>query len=410
MEEYQLFTLPNGIRVVHKQVTHTQIAHVGIMLDMGSRDEHPHQQGLAHFWEHLAFKGTKKRNAFHILNRLEAFGGELNAYTTKEKVCFYASVLKEHLETALELLVDITFNSTFPEKHIEKEKSVILEEMAMYYDSPDDALQDDFDAILFKNHSLGYNILGTQESVQSFKRDDLKGFIAQNLDTSKIIVSSIGNISFKKIQLWATKYLSEIPAQSSDTKRLTPGLYTPQNQTIKRPITQAHAAIGCQAYSLIDDKRLPFFMLCNLLGGFGMNSRLNLSVREKHGLVYSVDASFTPFIDTGHFGIYFATEKKKLAKATALILKELKILREIPLTSTQLHRTKQQLMGQLAMSEEGNMSFMLMMARSLLDINRIDSLEEIFEQIKIVKAKDLQDIANEMFVENQLSFLTLLPE
>ena len=410
MEEYQLYTLPNGIRVVHKQVTHTQIAHLGIMLDMGSRDEQPHQQGLAHFWEHLAFKGTKKRNAFHILNRLEAFGGELNAYTTKEKICFYASVLKEHYETALELLVDITFNATFPEKHIQKEKSVILEEMAMYYDSPEDALQDDFDAILFQNHSLGYNILGTQTSVNSFKRSDLQQFIAENLDTSKIIVSSVGNLPFKKIQAWADKYLAEILPQSAVVQRVAPVNYSPITQTTKRPITQAHAAIGRQAYALTDPKRLPFFMLSNLLGGIGMNSRLNLSVREKHGLVYSVDANYSPLIDTGFFGIYFATEKKNLKKATALILKEMKLMKDNTLTTTQLHRTKQQLMGQLAMAEEGNMSFMLMMAKSLLDINRIDSLEDIFVQIKAVQAKDLRGIAEEMFDESQFSFLTLLPE
>ena len=186
-EEYQLHTLPNGIRIAHKQVAHTQIAHCGIMLDIGSRDESPEQQGLAHFWEHMAFKGTEKRRSHHIINRLEIVGGELNAYTTKEKICFHASVLNEHFDKALELLADITFHSIFPEKQIERERNVILEEMSMYYDSPEDAIQDDFDTLLFPGHSLGYNILGTQETVKGFSSDDLRAFILENLDTEHIL-------------------------------------------------------------------------------------------------------------------------------------------------------------------------------------------------------------------------------
>ena len=194
MEEYQLHTLPNGIRVAHKQVTHTQIAHWGLMLDIGSRDEGPHQQGLAHFWEHMAFKGTEKRKSFHIINRLETVGGELNAYTTKEKVCFHASLLETHSEKAIELLADIAFHSVFPEKQIEKERGVILEEMAMYHDSPEDAIQDDFDEVVFQNHQLGKNILGNADSVRSFSRADLQQFIAEHLDTDRIIVSSVSKL------------------------------------------------------------------------------------------------------------------------------------------------------------------------------------------------------------------------
>ncbi|PWK22631.1 putative Zn-dependent peptidase [Arcicella aurantiaca] len=410
MESINHHTLPNGIRIVHRQVTHTTISHIGIMLDMGSRDEKAHQQGLAHFWEHMAFKGTQKRSSLQIINRLEIVGGELNAYTTKEKVCFHASVLTPHYERALELLSDITFNSIFPDKQVERERGVILEEMAMYYDSPEDAIQDDFDDIIFANHQLGKNTLGNQESVSNFTRKDLLDFISENLDTERVIFSSIGNMPFKKVLQLAEKFFKDIPAKKSNLTRVAPTAYSPQNQSVTRGISQAHVSIGRTAYCLSDTKRLPFFMLVNLLGGFGMNSRLNLAVRERNGLVYSIDAGYTPFIDTGYWSISYATEAKRLNKVNSLILKELQKLRDIKLTKTQLHNTKEQLMGQMAMSEEGNMSFMLMMAKSLLDINRIDSLEDLFVQIRAVTAEQLQDLANEMFQEDDLSYLTFLPE
>jgi len=410
MESINQHTLPNGIRVVHRQVTHTAISHIGIMLDMGSRDEKSHQQGLAHFWEHMAFKGTQKRSSLQIINRLEIVGGDLNAYTTKEKICFHASVLTPHYERALELLADITFRSTFPEKQVERERGVILEEMAMYYDSPEDAIQDDFDEIIFPNHQLGKNTLGNQASVSNFTRQDLLNFISENLDTERVIFSSIGNMPFKKVVQFAEKFFKDIPAKRSDLVRIVPNIYLPRIQDITKPISQAHVAIGRTAYSLTDKNRLPFFMLVNLLGGFGMNSRLNLAVRERNGLVYSIDAGYTPFIDTGFWGISYATEVKRLNKVNSLILNELRKLREVSLTKTQLQNTKDQLMGQMAMSEEGNMSFMLMMAKSLLDINRIDGLEDLFVQIKTVTALQLQDLSNEMFREDDLSYLTFLPE
>ena len=199
MNSIQTRTLSNGIILVHRQVVHTEISHVGIMLDIGSRDENDSEQGIAHFWEHMAFKGTQKKNNIQIINRLEIIGGELNAYTTKEKICFHASVLSPYYERALELLADITFHSTFPQKELEKERSVILEEMSMYYDSPEDAIQDDFDELLFPNHSLGMNILGTNETVQGFQQSDLIQFIERNMDTSRIVFSSIGKLPHDKV-------------------------------------------------------------------------------------------------------------------------------------------------------------------------------------------------------------------
>ncbi len=410
MEDYELHTLPNGIRIVHKQILHTQIAHCGIMLDIGSRDETPEQLGLAHFWEHMAFKGTEKRRSHHIINRLENVGGELNAYTTKEKVCFHASVLGLHFEKATELLADIAFHSVFPEKQIERERGVILEEMAMYYDSPEDALQDDFDLLIFQNHSLGSNILGTPETVNAFTREYLQQFIADNLDTGRIVFASVSNDPFAKVVKMVSKYLADIPQRTTTRQRKAPIYYIPQRQTVERPITQAQCALGRPAFSLTDPKRLPFFMLVNLLGGQGMNSRLNMNLREKFGLVYSIDASFTPYLDTGFLGIYFGTDPKKVNRAQTLILKEMQLLRDKSLTTLQLHQTKEQLMGQLAMAEESNQSFMLMMAKSVLDINRVESLPDIFGEIRAVTAEQLQTLAQEMFDPAQMSYLTFMPE
>ncbi|HEV7350712.1 pitrilysin family protein [Telluribacter sp.] len=409
-EEYQLHTLPNGIRIAHKQVPYTQIAHCGIMLDIGSRDELPEQQGLAHFWEHMAFKGTEKRRSHHIINRLETVGGELNAYTTKEKICFHASVLDEHFDKALDLLADIAFHSVFPEKQIERERNVILEEMSMYYDSPEDAIQDDFDELLFPKHALGNNILGTADTVRSFGAADLRKFIVDNLDTERIVVASVSRLPFAKVVRTAEKYLSSLPAQKTSRVRVAPHLYTPERKEVARSITQAQCAMGRPSYALTDDRRLPFFMLVNLLGGPGMNSRFNMALRERYGFVYSIEANYTPYLDTGFLGIYFGTEQKQLIRSISLIHKELRRLREQPLTTTQLHHTKVQLMGQLAMSEESNMSFMLMMAKSLLDTGRVDTLPEIFEEIKQVTARQLQELAQDMFDETKFSYLTFLPE
>ena len=409
-DEYEIHTFSNGIRLAHKQVPFTQIAHCGIMMDIGSRDESPTQQGLVHFWEHMAFKGTEKRRAHHIINSLEKVGGELNAYTTKEKICFHASVLEEHLPKAMDLLTDIAFHSVFPEKQIERERNVILEEMSMYYDSPEDAIQDDFDTLLFPDHALGYNILGTVDTVKSFSKEDLEQFINEHLDTTRIIISSVSKHPFSKVLKMVSKFVEDIPYKVSQKKRVAPTNYTPRTENYKRGMTQAQCAIGRPSYSLTDERRLPFFVLLNLLGGPGMNSRFNMALREKHGFVYSIDASYTPFLDTGYFGIYFGTEPRHLDKSIHLIKKELTKLKETPLTTLQLHNTQVQIMGQLAMAEESNSSYMLMMAKSLLDNGRVDSLVEIFDEIKGLTSAELQDLANEMFDDNQFSYLTFNPE
>lgn len=409
-DQIHLHTFSNGIRLSYKQITHTNISHVGIMLDIGSRDELPEQQGLAHFWEHMAFKGTEKRSAFGIIDRLENVGGDINAYTTKEKICFHASVLNNYTDRAIELLTDICFASTFPEKSIQKEKEVILEEMAMYLDSPDEAILDEFDEIVYPNHPIGRNILGTTESVSGFTREDLQQFINQNIDTERIILSITSSDKFDKIKKMAEKWLGNIPAQKVTRNRTAPTVFQAQNLTKTKQIGQAHLVMGCKAYGLNEANRIPFYILNNLLGGPAMSSRLNLSLREKNGLVYSIDSNYSPYVDTGFFGVYFGTEAKKLQKSLALVHKELENTKNKALTSSQLHKLKNQLKGQLAMAEESNMGFMQLMAKSYLDLGRVESLHEIFKLIDGITSAKLQDIANEIFDFDQFSYLTYLPE
>ncbi len=409
MREFEIYTLDNGIRLIHKRVRGSKVTHCGFHLDIGSRDELEIQQGIAHFWEHMAFKGTNKRKAYHILNRLESVGGELNAFTTKEKICFYASVLTGFFPKAFDLLADITFDSIFPEKQIENERSVILEEMAMYRDSPEDAIQDDFDDLIFRGHSLGRNILGTQKSISSFKREDFKKFIAQNIDTDKIVFASVGDVPFSKIKKLAFKYLSGIPAHKTGRIRMEYSVFKPAAKELKKPITQAHYAIGGTSYPIHSEKRLPFFLLINLLGGPGMNSRLNMALREKKGYVYSIDAQFSSFTDTGMFAIFFGTEPRQLKRAEQLVLKELSKLQTQPLGSLQLHKAKEQLMGQLAMAEENNLSFMLMMGKSLLDLGKIEQLDDLFDKIKSIDSNQIMELSREMFDRKNLSTLCYLP-
>lgn len=408
-KEYELIELPNGIRVIHKEVNHTKIAHLGIMLDVGSRDENITEQGLAHFWEHMAFKGTVKRNAYHIINRLESLGGELNAYTTKEKICFYSSLLDNHVEKAIDLLTDITFRSTFPAKEIVKEKSVILEEMSMYRDSPEDAIQDDFDEQLFPNHALGRNILGTSATVNSFEQKDFISFLTRNLNTEKIILASVGNYSAKKIKRLAEKYLEPIPHKNHTAPRQWVKDYSPTHITTGKSIIQSQFAIGLPSLSIKDENRIPFFFLVNLLGGPSLNSRLNLSMREKHGLVYGVEASYAPYLETGQFAIYFATDPSNLKKSKRLVFKEIDLLKKKPLGHMQLHKAKNQIKGQMALSEENKNAIMLMMAKSQLDLQKIPDINATFNTIDAISAGQIQDLAKEYLPTDQMSSLAYLP-
>ena len=396
--------------MVHNHVTSTKIVHCGIMLNIGSRDETHSNQGIAHFWEHMAFKGTHKRNSFHILNRLEVLGGELNAYTDKEKIMFYASLRNEHAERAIELLSDITFHSIFPKEQIERERKVILEEMSMYHDDPEGSLQDEFDKIIFPGHPLGMNILGTEKTVGSFQRKDFISFVKAQLDTSKIVFTCVGDLSMEQVVQLAEKHLGHVPKTLSSRTRKKFSGYRPKEVLIQRDVKQARCAMGRAAYRLADEKRSSFYMLTSILGGAGMNSRLNLALREKHGFVYSIGSQFIPFTDTGIFVTSFGTDPSQLKRSVELVKAELQRLCDERLGIKQLANAKEQLLGQIAMAEESNISFMMMMARNLLDLGRVITFEEIQNRISGTTAIKLQELAQEMFDVDQLSYLMMVPK
>lgn len=408
MRNEYLFTLSNGIRVVYQHVPTTKIVHCGIFLDVGSRDENPANQGIAHFWEHMAFKGTKKRKSFHIISSLDAVGGELNAYTDKEKVVFYASIRDEYVERAIDILSDITFHSVFPQPQIEKERGVILEEMAMYLDTPDDSLQDEFDSLMYKNHPMGMNILGRRETVSSFMRKDFLSFFNDHIDTGRIVFSCVGNIPVDKIEKLANKYLNVRRARRK-LQRKRALKYIPREKEIARQVKQGRCAMGCEAYPIHHENRIPFFMLVNMLGGSGMNSRLNISLREKYGFVYSIDAHYVAYTDTGMFVIYFGTEMKQLDKCIGLVKKELVKFCNEKLTPRQLAAGKEQIKGQLAMSEENNLNQMMMMGRSILNRGYVPSLDEIFTLIQQTDSAKIQEMAQEIFSPDRLSYLKMVP-
>jgi predicted Zn-dependent peptidase len=322
---FETHTLSNGIRLIHRPVN-ANVAHCGIILNTGSRDEQEDEWGIAHFIEHVVFKGTTKRKAYHILSRMEDVGGELNAYTTKEETCIYTTFLDKDYKRALELISDITFNSVFPEKELEKEKEVILDEINSYKDSPSELIFDDFEELLFKKDPIGRNILGTPKHIKAFKRDDILKFISNNYHTDQMVISSVGNIPFKKLVKMVEKYFGEIPENIRTEKRQKPNFYKPRTQTLIKNTYQRHCVLGNVAYDLNDDKRIPLSLLTNILGGPGMNSRLNLSLREKHGLAYNIESNYTPYVDTGVFSIYFGTDKGYLDKCLSLIDKELNLL------------------------------------------------------------------------------------
>ncbi|MDT3403989.1 M16 family metallopeptidase [Mucilaginibacter terrae] len=409
MTDYQVHTLGNGIRLLYKHAP-SNITHTCFIVNAGARDETPGKDGLAHFIEHLLFKQTKKRNTNQILNRLELVGADLNAYTTKEYTCIHASLLKEHLERTIDLFEDIVFHSTFPEEELVKERSVILDEIASYQDQPEEAIQDDFESYLFKGHTLGNNILGTEESVKQLGRDDIAQFIAANYNTHQMVFAVIGDYDFNKLIKLTEKYLGGVPANTSTKHRERPLAQPGQLITLQKPISQLHGIIGNLAYDSSHHHKSGLLLVNNLLGGMGMSSRLNLEIREKYGIAYTIESNYTPFTDTGIFSIYFGTDEEKAGKAIKLIHKELRKLREHKLGTLQLHQAKQKFIGQIALAEENRLSLIISMAKSLIDFNDVDSLQQVFDKINAVTAEQVLEISNHVFDEKNLITLLFEPK
>jgi len=398
------YKLDNGIRLVHYR-TNGMVAHCGLIINTGSRDENKREHGMVHFIEHMLFKGTRKRKAYYILSCLDNAGGELNAYTTKEETAIHASVLKEDFEKAVDIISDITFNSVFPEKEIAKEKDVIIEEINSYLDNPAELIFDDFEEMVFSGQPLGRNILGTPGSVKSFTRESLNNFVSGNYNTHETVFCSVGNIPDEKVLRLFNKYFGHVPVKKKKNRSTKASLYKPSSLIKKKDTNQNHCIIGNIAYNLKDKRRLGMFLLNNILGGQGLNSRLNLSLRERNGLAYNVESSYNPYLDAGIFSIYFGTDSQNLDKSISIALAELNNLRRSKLGTIQLSRSKNQIKGYLARGYENHESLMLSLGKSLLVFNKIDTLEEICRKIDNLTSSGLLDIANEVFEPEKLSTL-----
>jgi len=397
-------TLPNGIRMVHHRIQ-GMVAYCGLIINTGSRDELPEQHGMAHFIEHMLFKGTTRRKAYHIFSRLENVGGELNAYTTKEETAIHASFMNNSYERAVEIIRDITFNSVLPEKEIEKEKDVVIEEINSYLDSPAELIFDEFEEIIFTEQPIGRNILGTPASVRSFNRKNLSDFIEENYNTNQMVFCSVGNIENEKLLRLFMKYFADIPLKTKHLPNKDQWSYKPVSLTKKMNTYQDHCIIGNIAYDLKDERRMSMFLLNNILGGQGLNSRLNLSLREKNGLAYNVESSYNPYIDTGAFSIYFGTDDNNLEKSISIAMSELSKLRTSRLGSMQLIKAKNQIKGYLARGYENYETLMLSLGKSLLVFDRIESPEEIYRKIDGIESTRILESANDIFDPARLSTL-----
>lgn len=403
-EQYNIATLPNGIRLLHRRKA-GEIAHLVLVVGTGSRDELESQNGMAHFIEHTVFKGTQSRKPYHILSCLDNVGGDLNAFTTKEETCLQASFLNTYYKRAMDLLSDIAFQATFPEHELEKEKEVVLDEINSYLDMPSEEIYDVFEDTVFKGHPLGRNILGTNESVKGFTRDDVLEFRAGNYATDNMVLATIGDISFTDFEKLALHFFGSRDAHLVPGHRESYKRYQPSVVTMERRNHLSHCMIGGLAPDFSHPRKRTMVLLNNILGGPAMNSRLSLNIREKYGFAYTIESQYNAYSDVGLFSVYMGVDPDSLEKAIGLVYKELNKLCTQKLGTMQLHHAKQQLIGQLALGRESGMSELLAITRSMLMHEPIESIPEIIHTIDVITAEDLMVEANEVFDKNRLTTL-----
>ncbi len=397
MVEFYTYTLPNGIRGIHR-CTPSSVTHCGLIVGSGTRDELKGEFGLAHFTEHGLFKGTTHRKAYHVNCRLENLGGELNAYTTKEDTTVHATTLKGDFRKAVELLSDVAFCSTFPDHEMEREREVIYDEINTYKDSPAEMIYDNFEDMLFAGSELGHNILGIKRDIKRFDNSTIKRYMERTYTTDQMVFSSIGGVSFKRAEEIANHYLGGYATSKREFLREKPIEVNPFTIQQNRRTHQTHCIIGCRAYSIVDDKRLPLALLINILGGPSANSLLNVLVREKHGLTYNVEAAYTPYSDAGMVTIYFSSESANADRVVDLIYGEIEKLRTTLLTSRQLSMAKRQFMAQLAISMESNEGYMLGAGKSYLLHGVVETIEESYRRISALTAEEIREVANETLI------------
>lgn len=407
--EHYLHEFPNGIKLLNLPHSGSIISHAAFVIDIGARDEEEFPSGIAHFLEHMLFKGTKKRSSFHILSRLDSVGGELNAYTTKEKITVYASFLNEYMDRALELLTDVVFHSIFPEKEVKKEIRVVLDEIGMYEDNPEENIYDVFTEKIYNQHPLGHNILGNRDSVSSFNPEVLRKFTSLGFNPSRMVIAVSGKITMPALLRKITPWVQDIQASTSKIKRSPPPISPIFRQDVERDFTQAYAVLGGIGYHLHEPQRFSQALLNNLLGGPGMNSLLSLNIREKYGFCYTIYSDLQLFTDSALFSITYGTDAKHVDKTQALVEKTLRKLTDSPLSSTALHKAKKQFIGQMAMGQENRNMLMLGIAKSLLDTGKIPSFEYVRQEIEAITSNDLLECANTIMHPERLHVLRFLP-
>lgn len=404
MEEYRTCTLKNGLRLIHKP-TQSAVSYCGFTINAGTRDEEEAYSGLAHFVEHTIFKGTTHRRASHILNRMEVVGGELNAYTAKEETVVYSVFPGAHLSRAMQLLGDLIADSQFPEKELSKEREVVADEINSYRDTPSELIYDEFESALFEGCSLGRNILGNVESLHAMTSAVARQFLTDHYTPGNMVFFFMGATPFSQVQHLAERYLGDLSRPTKELPRILKPAAAPFSKTLCLDTHQSHVIIGARAYDLFDKRRRVLLLLNNILGGPGMNSVLNVTLREKRGYVYTVESSVTSYTDTGLFAIYFGTDHRYTQPCIDLVKKELRRLREQRLSPARLAAAKRQFIGQIEVSTDNSENVALALGKSFLRYGHFDSLAEIAEQIESITSDNLLEVANDLLAEEGLSML-----
>ena len=447
--KYNTYTLDNGLRIIHLP-SDSQVVYCGYQINAGTRNEKPGEEGLAHFCEHVTFKGTERRKAWHILNCLESVGGDLNAYTNKEGTVYYSAILKEHIARAVDLLSDIVFHSVYPQAEIDKEVEVICDEIESYNDSPAELIYDEFENILFKGSPLGHNILGTAEQVRSFKTEDALRFTRKLYRPDNAIFFAYGDIDFKKLVKLIGRALaddgsgklaekgchadfaddadfsgetgdtgfsgardseitqiSQAPQMTQISRGAIDSMGSPAGKTIvmQKNTHQAHVMIGTRAYDVNDDRRMPLYLLNNMLGGPGMNAKLNLALREHNGLVYTVESTMVSYGDTGTWSIYFGCDEHDVKRCLRLVRKELDKFMQKPLSDAQLKAAKKQIKGQIGVACDNRENFALDFGKSFLHYGWEKNVDRLYEQVDAITAAQIQAVAQELFDKDRLTTL-----
>ena len=417
MATYNTYTLANGLRIIHKPSV-AEVVYCGYQIAAGTRDELPGEEGMAHFCEHLTFKGTEHRNAIQIINGLEQLGGDLNAFTNKEDTTFYAAIQKEHIAKAISLLTDMVFHSTYPQHEIDKEVEVICDEIESYNDSPAELIYDEFENMLFEGHPLGHNILGNADQLRTYKTADALRFVKRNYRTDNAIFFIYGNVDFKRVvRLVSAASKDGGDSISSDSSMAscsrgagtasTPGRIGQGTRELVKDIGshQAHVMLGTRSYDIHHPLRIPLYLLNNILGGPSMNARLNLALRERNGLVYTVESTMVSYSDTGMWSIYFGCDPHDVRKCLRLVRRELDKVMQKPLSDNALQKAKQQLKGQIAIACDNREQFALDFGKSFLHYGWEKNVEKLFDSIDKVTVDDVQKVANELFAADKLSTL-----